>query len=451
MTDTKKLKSSARYNKKDTQRARQFKNATIPLSYISRFDQDDINSIAFALIKATNNIVTTMPALESPTEELLHSTHASLCDATYFGAMTAIKTISASAILASEEGKSYNQSLSQLILISALYGAIFANSNCVDCRVGFKERTIIDKLAKELMDEEYSLAIVESDEIFDTQSNEPDIDNLTQHITKLTNKLEKSLKEIDRLKGKLKDANRKQASEKKRHKEQLKEKDNEIDKLKKELSHADDRIQEAAKASIEIEKAAQDASSEAEAAKATFEKKLKELSIMPNIAAPAENMWREVLLDGNFTTFRTANDVIATCQMVYDNELIFSQKAIKDATNFTGNPDEIWNILSTLVNEFLPSCRQGRPIESRAFSEKTGVTITANESSSTENSKRLAKMRTAIINGKPVFGNYHAKGGSNKPGQCLRIYFAYDPKTTKLAIIRCGKHLETAGTKKRGI
>ena len=136
--------------------------------------------------------------------------------------------------------------------------------------------------------------------------------------------------------------------------------------------------------------------------------------------------------------------------------MAFSGKALADVGEFSGDPVEMFEALSLIATEYAPSAAAGRPVESRKFTELHGMELSANESRMTKSSSDLMRQRMAsfkLPDGTTIelTATHHLKGRNNSSEKALRVYFLWSEELGKVAVVRCGGHLDTFGGKhKRG-
>ena len=435
---------------KETHRAKRFRTLKVSTGYSAQFTQGDIEHIAETVDDWTTMLADTMgfPAREGARPaELSRGAKAALHDAAYYGTMTAVRQMSRSAKLSSRD----DAPIGLLMASAAIYGAAFANSQFQQCRAMPTDKIQIDQLVESFVNDRSCLVVTDDPHPFDPEGKEQSaIDEMAAELKALSEELAQAKSEASSATSKLSSLQTRLERAEASHAAELEARDAEIARLREIVDASDERIEAERKRADEAVRSAEAHGKKAMIAKDEFLEKLKGINMVPDMSEPADNMWREVLVDGGFTRFRSASDVVSVCQMVYDRELAFSQKAVKDAEDYAGNPDEMWKLLVTLATVFLPSCRAGRPIESRAFEEQTGFGMSSNESKTTQSNKKMAKQRQGVVDGHVVTATHHAKGSSIKAGKTLRIYFDYDEASRKLRIVRCGDHLDTMGTKKRG-
>lgn len=435
---------------KESHRAKRFRTLRVSTGYSAQFTQDDVEHIAETVDNWTTMLADTLGVPDGDGREpveLPRSAKESLHDAAYYGSMMAIRQMSRSAKLSSGN----DMPLGLLMSSAAIYGAAFANSQFQQCRATPTDKLQISRLIDAFMTNGATLVVTNQPHPFDPEGKAQDaMDELSSQIAELSEELAQAKSEASAATSKLSSIQMRLERAEAAHAAELEAKDAEIARLHAIAEQADERVEAERRHADEAIRSAEDHGKRAMIAKDEFLEKLKGINMVPDMSEPSDNMWREVLVDGGFTRFKSAADVISVCQMVYDRELAFSQKAIKDANDYAGNPDEMWKLLVTLATVFLPSCRAGRPIESRAFEEQTGFGMSSNESKTTQSNKKMAKQRQGVVDGHVVTATHHAKGSSIKAGKTLRIYFDYDEASRKLRIVRCGDHLDTMGTKKRG-
>ena len=145
----------------------------------------------------------------------------------------------------------------------------------------------------------------------------------------------------------------------------------------------------------------------------------------------------------------TPKDSLALAKAAFPESLAFSNKAERDVAEWNGSAVELWNALRALAIKWLPALQNSEASTRTETMTLTGFEITANEGRYTRNSKKLSAMRRAVIDGQETEATHHLKGGSVSPSNVLRIYFAYNQDKQRIDIVRCGPHLETAGSKRK--
>jgi len=121
-----------------------------------------------------------------------------------------------------------------------------------------------------------------------------------------------------------------------------------------------------------------------------------------------------------------------------------------DNTNIKAN--EVWCIMRDVYHYLWPAMFGADQQDlQRAFSAQSEYELSLRESKLTNDNPKLKAIREITYEGDSYDITPHIKGKSSKPGQALRVHFARCSKHEKVLIGHCGLHLDTAGTKRKGI
>ena len=152
---------------------------------------------------------------------------------------------------------------------------------------------------------------------------------------------------------------------------------------------------------------------------------------------------------GSMIGKRTLREQVEVCKQFFADRLVFTNKALK---SLESSPrefgfKEVMLFLVPLYTRLYPSyvsstigCRRENLLEDLS------IEYTANENTLTMDTEKFRRDRTVTYNGSEYVCEEHLKMTRGD----ARLYFAYSEKEKKIIICHIGKHLDTAGTKKRG-
>lgn len=153
----------------------------------------------------------------------------------------------------------------------------------------------------------------------------------------------------------------------------------------------------------------------------------------------------------------TPLEALLAAKVVFGDRIIVLDEAIKTAKEASkGNQrsaNEVWQILRGLYLYFYPACIEDGEYSGSLedyFTSQCGYEIALREGKMTKGSESLNAIRTVKYKGKKIVLRTHVKGRCDDPGKDLRIYLYPDHEDKKIVVGYCGKHPETAGSKRRG-
>jgi len=137
----------------------------------------------------------------------------------------------------------------------------------------------------------------------------------------------------------------------------------------------------------------------------------------------------------------------------FPGKLVFSQRGLAslqkaDFSDVDGFWEAMWAMASELHKLFFATEGKAGDIEKK-FKELTGVEMCMTEGAQTKSDKRMMKKREDSYQGEPVDITPHIKLRSGN--EHFRTYFGVLQSKKLLVVGECTKHLETAGTRRRGL
>ena len=162
-----------------------------------------------------------------------------------------------------------------------------------------------------------------------------------------------------------------------------------------------------------------------------------------------DNLSKIVILMSSVIGKRTLKDQVTACKQLFEDRLIFADKALKalDVPPSGFGFKEVMAFLVPLYTRLYPSyvspdigCRR------EDLLNDLPIDYTANENTLTMDTEKFRRDRTVTYQGKKYVCEEHLKMAKGD----ARLYFAYSKEEKKIIIGHIGKHLDTAGTKKRG-
>lgn len=248
----------------------------------------------------------------------------------------------------------------------------------------------------------------------------------------------------------------------------------EVDKLKKQISDLQGEINANKKALKSAEKSADEANArEKQALKQRDEARNKAEDIVSQIdelreernsiiseneamkqhLADAANVTVDGMIGARKALLEWPDDLVSQLKAIgalYPERLYISGKAIDGAKDYKGNLKESWELLNAVANE-LWTCKftgDGTRRLEDAFTNVTGFGLAMNESKSTTCDSTLMAQRRVTVDGVDYDCIAHVKGRNNKTA--LRLHFDFDLDNRRIIVGHCGKHLDTAGSSRKG-
>lgn len=146
---------------------------------------------------------------------------------------------------------------------------------------------------------------------------------------------------------------------------------------------------------------------------------------------------------------RTLKEQVRGCKYLFEDRMVLTDKALKaldDPPSGFGFK-QVMEFLVPLYTRLYPSyvspsigCRR------EDLLKDLPIDYTANENTLTMDTEKFRRDRTVTYNGSEYVCEEHLKMTKGD----ARLYFVYSEKEKKIIICHIGKHLDTAGTKKRG-
>lgn len=144
-----------------------------------------------------------------------------------------------------------------------------------------------------------------------------------------------------------------------------------------------------------------------------------------------------------FSVPRNLDEVLALAQQAWPERLLVLPSAHKAAKAWSGRDlDRPWRALCA-VAEVLWSLHfaERLPDEQDAFADRTGFTLTLNESKTVCEVPVFREARTFVWDGERVFMPAHVVVGNGSAETSVRMHFAYDEDNKRVVIGHLGKHL----------
>jgi hypothetical protein len=161
---------------------------------------------------------------------------------------------------------------------------------------------------------------------------------------------------------------------------------------------------------------------------------------------------KEELMEAGISSVSCNNILDRVTQFIplLQDRLEFTNKAKKSLESCPRDMERyVLPALFVLYNRFWPalSSSEGQQGKLENLIEDVVFTYAANESSSTKTNPTLIKDRTVKYDNREFccFRHLKLKRGDG------RVYFEYDNKTKKIILCSIGQHLDTAGTRRRGL
>ena len=145
---------------------------------------------------------------------------------------------------------------------------------------------------------------------------------------------------------------------------------------------------------------------------------------------------------------RTLREQVEVCEPLLEDRLAFTDKALKslDAPPSGFGFVEVMAFLVPLYTRLYPSYVSPFGRRREALLEGLPIDYTANEGNLTMDTGKFRRDRTVVHKGMSYVCEEHLKMSKGD----VRLYFTYSKKEKKIVICHIGRHLDTAGTKKRG-
>ena len=175
----------------------------------------------------------------------------------------------------------------------------------------------------------------------------------------------------------------------------------------------------------------------------------------PPAAPNATNLSGQLLRGGVFVAFmssiigkRTLREQVEVCEPLLEDRLAFTDKALKslDAPPSGFGFVEVMAFLVPLYTRLYPSYVSPFGRRREDLLEGLPIDYTANEGNLTMDTGKFRRDRTVVHKGMSYVCEEHLKMSKGD----ARLYFTYSKKEKKIVICHIGRHLDTAGTKKRG-
>lgn len=231
----------------------------------------------------------------------------------------------------------------------------------------------------------------------------------------------------------------------------LLEKDEEIDRLREMLSLVQNDLSEAMTIAEETEKQYQTAKQE----------NLALQSISYNMdSLKKENKAlkaKSCVLDDLESLPQTPYDALLMAKAAFGDRIIVLDEALKSAKDASKgnsrNANEVWQIMRGLYYYFYPACIEEITYSGSLedyFAANCGYQLAMREGKMTKGNDAYNTDRTITYKKQKIVMRTHVKGRCDDPGKDLRVYLYADHKDKKIVVGYCGKHPETAGSKRRG-
>lgn len=145
---------------------------------------------------------------------------------------------------------------------------------------------------------------------------------------------------------------------------------------------------------------------------------------------------------------RTLREQVEVCEPLLEDRLAFTDKALKslDAPPSGFGFVEVMAFLVPLYTRLYPSYVSPFGRRREDLLEGLPIDYTANEGNLTMDTGKFRRDRTVVHKGMSYVCEEHLKMSKGD----ARLYFTYSKKEKKIVICHIGRHLDTAGTKKRG-
>lgn len=233
--------------------------------------------------------------------------------------------------------------------------------------------------------------------------------------------------------------------------QEIQEKDKEIDSLNGMLEIKEEDLNEAMTLAQDYERQYQELKRDSYAAKAAsyeYDTLVKDRQSLQGKADALDNL--EALPS-------TPLEALLMAKEVFSDKLIVLDEAIKTAKEASkGNQrsaNEVWQIMRSLYLYYYPACMKEIEYSGSLedyFTSNSGYEMALREGKLTKGNDSYNTVRTMKYKDEKVVLRTHVKGRCDDPGKDLRIYLFADHDDKKVVIGYCGKHPETAGSKRRG-
>lgn len=340
------------------------------------------------------------------------------------------------------DGKGTSVSVYQFASLAALTALAAVLSDPVECAIDPGDR---DKLGMFVSDAEggmYSFELVGAMDLFDGDVREEIVNETAELLSEARERI-----------GELERENSELGAAVKRLERELAERSasDEVDALRADVSRLESELEHKSADVTSLERDRVELQARVEELESS---KTKQAASYVTHRIERVSGTTRLLLDSGCIAPKTPSGAVELAQKVFGNVLAFSGKAIADARSFSGSPVEMWNALVAIGTEYAPLAAEGRPPESRTFKQLTGFELSANESKMTKRNLDLMRQRTALFAKEDgtrveITATHHLKGGGNVSERVLRVYFTWADELGKLAVVRCGGHLDTFGGKHR--
>lgn len=146
---------------------------------------------------------------------------------------------------------------------------------------------------------------------------------------------------------------------------------------------------------------------------------------------------------------QTPYDIGVFFRKVFQDKLDFTERGLRSLKDCPTHPATLWKCLYDMAVHLTDMHRNHVPDIEDAFKRETGWEEKRGEGMMTRKDKRLMSKRLDEYNGKTINIERHVSNGSNPSNSdFIRIYYYFDPETSKIIIGHAGKHLENYSTRK---
>lgn len=152
----------------------------------------------------------------------------------------------------------------------------------------------------------------------------------------------------------------------------------------------------------------------------------------------------------------SVEEALTLAGKLFPATLVVHPDALRSAREHdSGDCAEAWQILHAIATTLSHLCFEeglagGGTLEDQ-FHQKTGFALALRESKATKDNSTLMRSRKIAYEGETVDITPHVKGKSGRRDESLRVHFHLDHDRRKIVIGHCGAHLETAGTRRKGL
>lgn len=145
----------------------------------------------------------------------------------------------------------------------------------------------------------------------------------------------------------------------------------------------------------------------------------------------------------------TSSEALRRAADVWADRLVVLDSAYKSAEDWDGSVAETWEVLTSIATELWQMSFEETPTDfCEEFKARTGFELSLRESKETRRNLELMRLRTVVYKGSKVTAGAHVKGHSRKKG--IRVHYHVDKDLQLIVITHCGRHLKTAGSKRKG-